>query len=372
MIDSSPEQRATISKMNLDFSTTFCCTARCFSARKYLLTLLLMIVGVGTSYGQSSDSLRESTQHYMDTVFKFIQKKSLYRKEVNWISLRDSVARKSANAKTIEDLMPCITYIFESIGDTHGFMIYKNRWYGKERKLPEFRSELKAAVKLAFEIRIGLLDKKVGYVMVPGNHILKQAEANRHAQQIQDSVCKLFRAGARSWIVDLRLNTGGNMYPMIAGLSGILEDGVLGYFIGPDDEEAGWKLENGTLTEGGKLRTEIVKGCPITSGSKVSVLISQATGSSGEATAIAFKGRPNTKFFGENTFGFVSANEDPFFVDRNSMLVVASSYEADRDHKVYRDFVRPDVLLIEGDNFTDLTKDRKVQAALKWLKQKSK
>jgi len=36
------------------------------------------------------------------------------------------------------------------------------------------------------------------------------------------------------WIIDLRGNSGGNMYPMLAGLSSLLGEGVLGYDVYPD------------------------------------------------------------------------------------------------------------------------------------------
>ncbi|GGO41859.1 S41 family peptidase [Deinococcus humi] len=34
---------------------------------------------------------------------------------------------------------------------------------------------------------------------------------------VQDLIAELGAAGAERWIIDLRLNEGGNMYPMLAG-----------------------------------------------------------------------------------------------------------------------------------------------------------
>jgi hypothetical protein len=42
---------------------------------------------------------------------------------------------------------------------------------------------------------------------------------------------------------------------------------------------------------------------------KVAVLIDRRTGSSGEAIAIAFRGRPETRFFGDHTEGASIAND---------------------------------------------------------------
>ncbi len=45
------------------------------------------------------------------------------------------------------------------------------------------------------------------------------------------------------WIVDLRWNSGGNMWPMIAGIGPLLGNGTYGYFI--DENESSWGYQNG-------------------------------------------------------------------------------------------------------------------------------
>lgn len=328
--------------------------------------ILLTLISFSAS-NQSLLQQQDSVRHYIDTVFNIIQSKSLYRNGFNWTALRDSVDRKTKNAKTILELMPSIGYIFESIGDHHGSMIYNGKSYGM-KKSSDFvpRSGLSAGFRLGNMIRIAMPRKKIGYINIPGNRFTGDA-AKRHAQQIQDSICKLQRAGAKKWIIDLRMDLGGNMHPMIAGLSGILDDGILGYFIGPNGEKTNWRLEDGKLLLSEHVTAKVTRGCTIEAGAKVAVLLSQITSSSGEIVAISFKGRANTKFFGENTSGYVSANES-FQIDKHSLLVVASAAEADRNNAVYSDFVRPDVHLIEGDNFYDLQEDEKVLAAVRWLK----
>ena len=47
------------------------------------------------------------------------------------------------------------------------------------------------------------------------------------------------------WIIDLRGNGGGNMYPMLAGLKPFLGDTVLGAFVGPDKTRANWVAGRG-------------------------------------------------------------------------------------------------------------------------------
>jgi hypothetical protein len=40
----------------------------------------------------------------------------------------------------------------------------------------------------------------------------------------------------------------------------------------------------------------------------------------------------------------------------------------DRNKKIYQKNVQPDKLIWGGDNFDDYLKDKKIQAALKWLR----
>ena len=91
--------------------------------------------------------------------------------------------------------------------------------------------------------------------------------------------------------------------------------------------------------------------------------------SAGEATAISLKGRPDTRFFGENTGGFTTGNIVHVLSSRFTLLI-ASLTEADRDGNRYPEVVEPDELIPGGDNFVDLTKDKKVFSALNWLKGK--
>ena len=55
----------------------------------------------------------------------------------------------------------------------------------------------------------------------------------------------------RGWIVDLRQNTGGNMWPMIAAVAGLLDRGILGHFL-PDGQRQAWCLNRRHISLGRK------------------------------------------------------------------------------------------------------------------------
>jgi len=68
-----------------------------------------------------------------------------------------------------------------------------------------------------------------------------------------------------------------------------------------------------------------------------------------------------------STAGFVTSNAGPFYVDGQQVFVM-SSLISDKYGKIYNDGLLPDIQIVEGDDFNDLTKDAKVSAALRWLK----
>lgn len=93
----------------------------------------------------------------------------------------------------------------------------------------------------------------------------------------------------------------------------------------------------------------------------VAVLIDRRTGSAAEDTAIAFKARPDTRFFGENSGGFLTGNMTRPLPD-GAELAISSVYLGDRARTRYDDRLVPDEATPAGDATLD--------AAVKWLRSK--
>lgn len=91
------------------------------------------------------------------------------------------------------------------------------------------------------------------------------------------------------------------------------------------------KFWNDSSISVGKAGPVTINGIP-----PVAVLISKSTASAGEAVAIAFKGRPNVRFFGQRTTGLTTAN-DVFAISDGSGLFLAVMNYADRDGNRYPD-----------------------------------
>jgi carboxyl-terminal processing protease len=341
--------------------------------RPYLKALILIfnIIGFTANTQAQTSPMPDSAKNFLDTVINIIHRESLNSDSVNWDNLKNEVYHRAENAKTIKDLFPAIRYIFDQLHDNHGAIVYKGIHYGATHKpVPQIDKELMLKVKAVGypKLKVRVLNNNYGYVLVPALEASSTDDYNKYAQQIKDSICSIYSKKIKGWIIDLRLNPGGNMWPMLGGIGVIIGDGKVGSFVNKKGEILqAWSVKNGdAYFDTARLTTTISK-CNIGHKIKIAVLIGPLTQSSGEAIAIALEGRPNTMFFGENTGGFTTANM-PNQLNYNITLLVASSIEADRNKKPYPKLVTPDVFIAGGDDFIDLDKDAKIIAALKWLK----
>ena len=175
-------------------------------------------------------------------------------------------------------------------------------------------------------------------------------------------------AGPRTcgYVLDLRGNTGGNVWPMLIGLSGMLGDGPQGHSENADGliEDYAMLSEGSAvvLTEQGRGLTMMTidnwRPIPSLAASPVALLLDDATASSGEGVAVAFAGRASTRTFGVRTYGVASSNEGYPLADGTN-VVVTTAMMVDRNGRTYPEGIEPDQVIDEGED--------PVGAARAWL-----
>lgn len=201
-----------------------------------------------------------------------------------------------------------------------------------------------------------------GYIRVPGFGGLGKV-MNGFATQIQDGIRELDKRPLRGWIVDLRLNTGGNMFPMIAGLGPLLGNGDLGEFITSTERQT-WFYRDGKTGIDTETILSIKPYKVKNRNLPMVVLIDDFTASSGEATAISFVGLPNVVLMGGPSAGLTTGNEFEFLSD-GAAVNLCEAVEADRTGKVYGGKMIPDAPV--RTNWADLAgpRDGAIVAAMK-------
>ena len=335
--------------------------------------LILLVVTAGSARCQSAPAtLPDSVAGFLNKSLALLETYSLERHTVNWPQLRQTTYQKAQGAATVRDLLPLYPFLFEQLRDDHGWLTYRGKtykWFNPAR-VPYANEVVKAAIQKKPGVLVKLLPGRVGYVQLPGINAGGSLEEMRAAARVvQDSLCRLPLLQIKSWILDLRLNDGGAMAPMLAGIAPLLGDGYLGGFVDQNGKpEQQWYLRQGNFYVDSLQVTTLENRCPAHRPDlPIAVLLSGRTASSGEIVAISLKGRPATRFFGEPTYGATTANES-YPISGIAYLTIAGSLDADRTGTAYKTSLTPDVLITGGDNFADLSQDAKVAAALKWLK----
>jgi len=202
-----------------------------------------------------------------------------------------------------------------------------------------------------------------GVVAIGGYSGFDRGIQREYATEGQRRIAAVARDGACGWVVDLRHNLGGNMWPMLGSLGPLLGDGVVGYFIDRRGVRVGWSVAGGAVKAGEDTLYTIATPERLAALPPVAVLTSGNTASSGEAVTIAFRARPDTRSFGAPTSGLSTANGS-FPLADGALLLIARSLMADRSGTAYGSTVHPDQPVARG---VDRRLDAPLAAALAWL-----
>jgi C-terminal processing protease CtpA/Prc len=147
--------------------------------------------------------------------------------------------------------------------------------------------------------------------------------------------------GVCGWIVDVRGNTGGNMWPMLTGLDPLLGAAPFGSFVAPSAPSGLWVRYRGEIRPGPRSDRRApffpLRGAAL----PVALLLDGRTASAGEMTAIALIGRQGVRTFGAATAGYTTANE-PFELPDGAEIALTSAFVRDRAGRDYRDTIVPD------------------------------
>ncbi|RYE18547.1 MAG: hypothetical protein EOP42_30500, partial [Sphingobacteriaceae bacterium] len=317
--------------------------------KKYLFALSLFALFPFSIFAQQKLSGADSARKVIDTMLNYAKQKSIYRNKVDWKILTDSVRKHSAKATSIKEAIQSVPLFYQLLGDFHGFVSYQKKtykWRTKKITLDTVKyKSLLSKLKQMPKPETKLLEEGYGYLLIPTNNPTRHGETDRLAQEIQDSLSKLHPEKLTGLIIDLRSNPGGNMYPMILGVANLLGRGNLGSFIDPvTNEKTPWEIKGKAIFVGKDKVCQLKTPASPALELKVAVLIGPYTASSGEATAISFKGRKNTRLFGEKTAGYTTANQSFRIFDLD--IFMATGAEADRNNVVYYELVSPDQEII--------------------------
>ena len=297
----------------------------------------------------ASGGLSAAVRTYLDQLLDIMQANSINRLTIDWNATRNEVFATAGAAQSIAEALPAIRAAIARLADGH-----------TSYRTPDgvFLFVPRRSCSGSGGPASGGLPSNVGYVSVSA-FSGTTAEATAFADAIQDRIRTADRDELAGWIVDLRGNGGGNMWPMIAGVGPIVGEGVLGFFIGPTGETAEWAYRDGAAWSAGGVAQRVSAPYRLRREQpRVAVLSDNAVASSGEATLIAFRQRPNTRSFGVGSCGLSTANRT-FTLSDGATLALTTSVMADRTRARYGDTVIPDEVIAD--------RDQLIARAVAWL-----
>lgn len=316
---------------------------------KKVVFFLILSVSIKAYFAESraADESEISPQRYVAEILNLMKQHAITKSEVDWEEVSSKVNDLSKNAKSIKETYPAIKYAFKLLGTNHTSLRSVNG------KLAAYHSDLKCGEVINTAVP-NLTN--IGYVRVNSFSSQDPWEKDIYAFALQRKIAEQDRKDLLGWIVDLRWNSGGNMWPMIAGIGPLLGNGTYGYFI--NEAESSWGYQNGASVVNGHPKISVESPYNLlNSNPKIAVLSSQKVASSGEATLISFKGRENIRFFGSNSCGQSTSNRT-FVLSDGSRLNLTTSTMADKNRKLYGGVVNVDELVPQH---------KVIDVAVRWL-----
>jgi hypothetical protein len=300
---------------------------------------------------------------YLEAALDVMREHSLYRAAIDWPALREQAFEYARGADTAAEAYAAVRFAVRALGDRHSYLqppavtaalqstAVANARTGSAAVAPQGR-------------RLGA----VAYVQVPsfvGGTPVQQVD---FAEALKNIVQQYDETGVCGWIVDLRRNTGGNLWPMLAGLGPLLGDGELVASVYPGGRRVAVWHRDGQAGFGDYTQLRVRSSYRVRAPTSVAVLLGPATASSAEVLALAFRSRSTTRSFGAPTRG-VSAGNRTFALADGASLVLTVAATSDRAGEVFIGPLQPDELIGRTAGSADAadTADPVLDAAMAWL-----
>lgn len=301
--------------------------------------VIVIFIGFIWVYGPNFNIyiLPPSAQKYGEIALDIIDKNGLYSNSKDWKEIKDFIKQDISKSKTYDDVLEILNDKIKIAGGKHSFITTKT----------ELLSEDKNQVMPSYEIKENIL-----ILNIP-SFAGQKDEANQYVNILIEAIKNEVFDGI---ILDMSLNGGGNMEPMILGLSQLIPDGELFYFVDNKGSSTPIILENGYINAGSyNLNIDIDKPklkIPI------AIITSENTGSSGEMTLLCFRGLENVKTFGQSTAGYATINKSFVLYDGSYIQITCGNVKTRTNENFGEDPIKPDIVT-----------ERPYEDSITWIKE---
>ena len=303
-----------------------------------------------------------AVRRYVAAALDIMEEHSLNTNAIEWSGFRAATLDQARGALTTTDAHLALRYALRNLGDYHSYLV-----------TPQAAAALSIAPvanartgRSAIEPRGAALDGGVAYLSVPGFAGGTPVQQVAFADRVQNLIRKNEPAASCGWILDLRDNGGGNLWPMLAGVGPLLGDGEAGASVYPDGRRVPFWYSDGKAGFGDYVQLR-VSGAPhrlAQASPRTAVLIGSETASSGEVLAMALRARDGALTFGAPTRGLSTGNRT-FPLADGAAIVLTVAATSDRAGRVIRGAIEPDHAVAGGSRGGQAV----IDAASAWLQE---
>lgn len=229
-----------------------------YSHSKRIILILQFSLELGTADAQVNSSTKiidnsDQIKKYVKTLVDVVRNNSAFANTLNWEEITKELNFKADALNSIDDTKQLAAFLLTKLkaaGDDHSFLM--NTAVTKSYANGEF-------VLTKPEAKI--ISGNIGVIYIPNLSTSNSQIHKEFATTIQNLIRDLdSKHSIKGWIVDLRTNTGGGMYSMIAGVGPLVGSGTLGYFVRSVKNKVKytpWYYEQGASGIGKKVFTRV-------------------------------------------------------------------------------------------------------------------
>lgn len=279
-------------------------------------------------------SYSESTENYISEVVKVIKKHALNKDSLNYKQDIENALKLSNFAD--DSMFLSVSYLLRKLKDGHTFFsevstIQNDSKYDKPidaHHLPSGK----------------ILQDTLAYLKLPTLAVAGDSLYQVYANTLYNTIIELDHHSPKYWIIDLRDNRGGVVWPIMAGLGPLLNEGIQGYFVYSNNKTKPWIYKKGKAYADKDSQWKLKVKDPYTvkrAETKLLVLTDGTTASAAEMIAVMLRGYQNVRVVGKETRGLTSGNAS-FTLSDGSILRLTTSRYMDKNGKIYVGKIIPD------------------------------
>lgn len=263
---------------------------------------------------------KNSAEEIVIQALKIVKEHSINSSKLNW----DLIKREAIKIKSDDDLCNVLQMLIDQLKDNHSYLIKAD---GKRWLTIKNDKKKDSEIIIPYE---KLKDNNIAYILVNPMSSTNDLDKDEYAQKLYDRIYSSYKSDMNGWILDFRENSGGQLWPMLAGLSPLINSDTAGYGVYPKFSWIWW-AKNGQAGVGANAHYQIKnRSKKILKKRPIAILIGNKTASSGERTR-----------------GLATINQ-PYKLDNGIVMMLTSGYFGDRDKKIYSKGIEPDIK-ITGD-----------------------